>query len=93
MSEDIWILSIHTTKFGKHRDRELIVPASGAALAALDGAGVTIADIGVLASATLMSAHKGVARDAQKQIVQTGIAAYKTWRTHAPAAQPLCVWS
>ena len=35
MSDDIWILGIKMTKFGKHADKDVVDLASEAALAAL----------------------------------------------------------
>ena len=35
-SDDIWILGINMTKFGKHPDKDVVDLASEAALAALD---------------------------------------------------------
>ena len=46
MSEDIWILGITMTKFGKHPDKDTIDLASEAALGALADAQVTMKDIG-----------------------------------------------
>ena len=55
-SDDIWILGIHMTKFGKHPDKDVVDLASEAAMAALADGGVTMKDIGVLAAGNLMSA-------------------------------------
>ena len=38
-SDDLWILGIHMTKFGKHPDQDVVDLAAEAALAALAGAG------------------------------------------------------
>ena len=51
MSDDIFILGIHMTKFGKYPDLDTVDLASQAALAALADGGVTMKDIGVLAAA------------------------------------------
>ena len=42
MSDDIWILGIHMTKFGKYPDKDTVDLASQAALAALADGGVTM---------------------------------------------------
>ena len=41
MSEDVWILGIHMTKFGKHPDKDTVDLAAEAAMGALADAGVT----------------------------------------------------
>ncbi len=53
-AEDIWILGIHMTKFGKHPDKDTVDLASEAVIAALADGGVTMKDIGVLAAGNLM---------------------------------------
>lgn len=53
-SDDIWILGIAMTKFGKHSDKDIVDLGSQAAIAALADAGVTMADIGILAAGNLM---------------------------------------
>ena len=44
-SDDLWILGIHMTKFGKHPDLDLVDLASEAVLGALPG---TVSTIGLL---------------------------------------------
>ncbi len=39
-ADDLWILGIHMTKFGKHPDQDLVDLASEAVLGALADAGV-----------------------------------------------------
>ena len=46
-SDEIWILGIQMTKFGKHPDLDTVDLAAEAATGALSDAGVTMADIGV----------------------------------------------
>ena len=75
-SDDIWILGIHMTKFGKHPDKDVVDLASEAAMAALKDGGVTMGDMGVLAAGNLMGASAPTAQMIQKQIGQTGIPAY-----------------
>ena len=55
-SDDIWILGIHMTKFGKHPDKDTVDLAAEAVHGALADAGVTMGDIGVLAAGNLMDA-------------------------------------
>lgn len=76
MAEDIWILGIHMTRFGKHPDEDTIDLASEASLGALRDAGLGMSDIGVLVVGNLWAANMGTAQRLQKQIGQTGIPAY-----------------
>ena len=88
MSDDIWILGIHMTKFGKYPDKDTVDLASQAALAALADGGVTMKDMGVLAAGCLMASNAGIGQQLQKQIGQTGIPVYNVanaWATGATA--------
>jgi acetyl-CoA acetyltransferase len=87
-SEDIWILGITMTKFGKHPDKDVVDLASEAALGALADGGVTMADIGVLAAGNLMGGG-GVGQQLQKQIGQTGIPVYNVANACATGATAL----
>jgi acetyl-CoA acetyltransferase len=89
MSDDIWILGIHMTKFGKHPDEDLVDLASQAAMAALADGGVTMADMGVLAAGSLMAASAGLGQQVQKQIGQTGIPVYNVANACATGATAL----
>ena len=88
-SDDIWILGINMTKFGKHADKDIIDLASEAALAALADGGVTMRDIGVLAAGNLMHASGGVGQQLQKQIGQTGIPVFNVANACATGATAL----
>ncbi len=88
-SDDIWILGIHMTKFGKHPDEDLVDLASEAAMAALADGGVTMRDMGVLAAGSLMSAHASLGQQVQKQIGQTGIPVYNVANACATGATAL----
>ncbi len=88
-ADDIWILGIHMTKFGKHTDLDLIDLASEAALGALADAGVTMAQMGVLAAGNLMQASAGIGQQLQKQIGQTGIPVYNVANACATGATAL----
>jgi acetyl-CoA acetyltransferase len=88
-SDDIWILGIHMTKFGKHPDEDLVDLASEAAMAALADGGVTIRDMGVLAAGSLMAASMGLGQQVQKQIGQTGIPVYNVANACATGATAL----
>jgi acetyl-CoA acyltransferase len=89
MSEDIWILGIHMTKFGKHPDKDVVDLAAEAAMGALSDAGVTMADIGVIAAGNLMNANAGIGQQLQKQIGQTGIPVYNVANACATGATAL----
>jgi acetyl-CoA acetyltransferase len=87
-AEDIWILGITMTKFGKHPDKDVVDLASEAALGALADGGVTMKDIGVLAAGNLMGGG-GVGQQLQKQIGQTGIPVYNVANACATGATAL----
>jgi acetyl-CoA acetyltransferase len=87
-SDDIWILGIHMTKFGKHPDLDTVDLAADAAMQALADAQVSIKDIGVLAAGNLMGGG-GVGQQVQKQIGQTGIPVYNVANACATGATAL----
>jgi acetyl-CoA acyltransferase len=88
-SDDIWILGIHMTKFGKHPDKDTIDLAAEAAMAAIGDAQVSMKDIGVLAAGNLMAASAGIGQQLQKQIGQTGIPVYNVANACATGATAL----
>jgi acetyl-CoA acyltransferase len=88
-SDEVWILGIQMTKFGKHPDLDSIDLAAEAATAALADAGVTMADIGVLAAGNLMNANASIGQQLQKQIGQTGIPVYNVANACATGATAL----
>ena len=88
-SDDIWILGIKMTKFGKHPDKDTVDLAAEAAMAALADGGVTMRDIGVLAAGCLMEANSGMGQRLQKQIGQTGIPVYNVANACATGATAL----
>ena len=87
-SDDIWILGIHMTKFGKHFDKDIVDLGAEAIFGALKDAGVTMADIGVMAAGNLMG-RGSIAQDLQKQVGQTGIPAYNVSNACATGATAL----
>ncbi len=89
MADDVWILGIHMTKFGKHPDLDPVDLASEAALAALADGGVTMKDMGVLAAGNLMGAAAGIGQQLQKQIGQTGIPVFNVANACATGATAL----
>jgi len=92
-SDDIWILGITMTKFGKHADKDVVDLAAEAAMGALADGGVTMTDIGVLAAGNLMNSSAGIGQQLQKQIGQTGIPVYNVANACATGASvPSCVY-
>jgi acetyl-CoA acetyltransferase len=89
MTENVWILGIYMTKFGKHPDKDTLDLASEAALAAMKDAGVTIKDIGVLAAGNLMGGSASIGQMIQKQIGQTGIPVFNVANACATGATAL----
>ena len=87
-SDDIWILGISMTKFGKHPDKDVVDLGAEAIMAALADAGVTMADVGVLAAGNLMG-RGSIAQQLQKQVGQTGIPAYNVANACATGATAL----
>src|ERR1700720_1891223 len=88
MSDDVWILGIRMTKFGKHPDKDLVDLASEAALAALGDAGVTMKQVDILAAGNLLGGG-GIGQQLQKQIGQTGIPVYNVANACATGATAL----
>ncbi len=85
--DDVWILGINMTKFGKHPDEDTVDLASQASLAALKDAGVSMKDMGILAAGNLMGG--GIGQPLQKQIGQTGIPVYNVANACATGATAL----
>jgi acetyl-CoA acetyltransferase len=88
-SDDIYILGITMTKFGKHPDKDTIDLAAEAAMGALADGGVTMKDVGVLAAGNLMAAAAGIGQQLQKQIGQTGIPVFNVANACATGATAL----
>jgi acetyl-CoA acyltransferase len=88
-SDEVWILGIQMTKFGKHPDLDIVDLAAEAAMGALSDAGVTMADIGVIAAGNLMNANASIGQQLQKQIGQTGIPVYNVANACATGATAL----
>jgi acetyl-CoA acyltransferase len=88
-SDDIWILGIHMTKFGKHPEQDTVDLAAEAAMAALKDGGVTMKDVGVIAAGNLMGAAGGIGQQLQKQIGQTGVPVYNVANACATGATAL----
>jgi acetyl-CoA acetyltransferase len=88
-TDDIWILGIHMTKFGKHPDKDTVDLAAEAAMGALGDGGVTMKDMGILAAGNLMGAAAPTGQMLQKQIGQTGIPVYNVSNACATGATAL----
>jgi acetyl-CoA acetyltransferase len=87
--DDIWILGIAMTKFGKHPDKDTVDLATDAVVAALADGGVTMKDMGVLAAGNLMGGALPIGQMVQKQIGQTGIPVYNVSNACATGATAL----
>jgi acetyl-CoA acetyltransferase len=90
-SEDVWILGIRMTKFGKHPDKDTVDLAAEAARDALADGGVTMKEMQVLAAGNLMNAGAGIGQQLQKQIGQTGIPVFNVANACATGATALRV--
>jgi acetyl-CoA acyltransferase len=88
-AEDVWILGIHMTKFGKHPDKDSVDLASEAVLGALADGGVSMKDMGVMAAGNLMAASAPIGQQIQKQVGQTGIPVYNVANACATGATAL----
>src|SRR4051794_4100617 len=88
-TDDICILGIHMTKFGKYPDRDTVDLATEATLAALADGGAAMKDIGVIAAGNLMGAGLGMGQALQKQVGQTGIPVYNVANACATGATAL----
>lgn len=82
--EDVWVLGIHMTKFGKRPTDDSIDLAAEAARGALADGAVTMRDIGVLTFGSLRTPLMG--QSLQKQIGQTGIPVYNVANSCATGA-------
>jgi acetyl-CoA acetyltransferase len=87
-SDDIWILGIHMTKFGKHPDLDVVDLGAQAIMGALADAGVTMREIGIIAAGNLLGSG-AIAQQLQKQVGQTGIPAYNVSNACATGATAL----
>src|SRR3954454_10676906 len=89
--DDVWILGITMTKFGKHTDKDIIDLAAEATMGALADGGVTMDQMGVLAAGNLMGGSGGIGQQLQKQVGQTGIPVYNVANVCATGATALRV--
>src|SRR5215831_11134672 len=87
-SDEIWILGIHMTKFGKHPDKDVVDLGAKAIRGALADGGVTMQDVGIVAAGNLMGGG-GIGQQLQKQIGQTGVPVYNVSNACATGATAL----
>jgi acetyl-CoA acyltransferase len=90
-SDEIYILGIHMTKFGKHPEADLVDLAAEAVNGALSDGGVTMKHMGVIGAGNLMAANAGIGQQLQKQLGQTGIPVYNVANACATGATALRV--
>jgi acetyl-CoA acyltransferase len=88
-TDELWILGIHMTKFGKHPDLDVVDLASRAALAALADGGVDMRQMGVLAAGNLLGGAGSIGQLVQKQVGQTGIPVFNVANACATGATAL----
>lgn len=89
MSDDVFILGINMTKFGKHPDKDSVDLGVEATLAALDDGGVTISDVDVIAAGNLLGGPGGFGQMLQKQVGQTGVPVFNVQNACATGATAL----
>ena len=87
MSEDVWILGVNMTKFGKHPDKDVIDLAAEAATAALADGGITMKEIEILAYGNLLG--RTIGQHLLQQIGQYGIPVYNVSNACATGATAL----
>jgi acetyl-CoA acyltransferase len=88
-SDDIYILGINMTQFGKQPELDTVDLASEAVTNALADADLTMADMGMIAAGCLMEAQAGIGQQIQKQVGQTGIPVYNVANACATGATAL----
>jgi acetyl-CoA acetyltransferase len=88
-SDDIWILGIHMSRFGKHPESDIVDLAADAAMVALADAGTTMKQMGLLAAGSAMASSGGIGQQLQKQVGQTGMPVYNVYNACATGATAL----
>lgn len=89
MSEDVWIVGISMTRFGKHPDQDTIDLASAATRGALADAGLQMTDVDVIGAGNLLGGPRCFGQDLQKQLGQTGAPVYNVANACATGATAL----
>src|SRR5215469_9271958 len=90
MAENVWILGIHMTNFGKHKDKDTLDLGAEAVFGALRDGGVSMKDIGVIGAGNLFGGPN-IGQQLQKQVGQTGIPVYNVANACATGATALRV--
>jgi acetyl-CoA acetyltransferase len=90
MAENVWILGICMTSFGKHKDKDTLDLGAEAVFGALQDGVVTMKDIGVIGAGNLFGGG-GFGQQLQKQVGQTGIPVYNVANACATGATALRV--
>jgi acetyl-CoA acetyltransferase len=90
MAENVWILGIHMTKFGKHPTLDVVDLGAEAARGALKDAGLRMRDVQVFGAGNLRGPG-GFGQLLQKQIGQTGIPVFNVANACATGATALRV--
>lgn len=85
-SGDVWIIGTAMTPFGRFADKDLVDLAADATLDALADAGMTMADMGVLALGNVYEANSHNGQRLQKQVGQTGIPVFNVVNACATGA-------
>ena len=60
MADNVWVIGVHMTKFGQHKDKDALDLGSEAAMTALADAGQTIHDMDVMEAGSLYNASAGM---------------------------------
>jgi acetyl-CoA acyltransferase len=89
VSDDIYILGISMTRFGKHPEFDAVDLGAQAALAALADGDVAMSDMDVIGAGNLLGGPGGFGQMLQKQIGQTGMPVYNVQNACATGATAL----
>jgi acetyl-CoA acetyltransferase len=84
MTDDVWIIGVQMTRFGRYPECDAVDLAFEAAAGALEDSQLAIADVDVIASGSLMGGAIGQA--VQKQLGQTAIPVYNVINACATGA-------
>jgi acetyl-CoA acetyltransferase len=90
MAENVWILGIHMTNFGKHRELDIVDLGAQAVQGALADAGMTMKDVNVIGAGNLMG-PSGFGQRLQKQVGQTGVPVFNVANACATGATAMRV--
>ncbi|TQC42971.1 thiolase family protein [Rhodococcus sp. WS4] len=86
--DDVWILGIAMTKFGKHPDKDVVDLGAEAVFSALADGGMTMNDVGLVAAGNMLGEHN-FGQTLQKQIGQTGVPVFNVTNACATGATAL----